>query len=150
MYLLITCKEFAPENIVIVAGIYEKFVFLGYIISLDSFHAPQLGVLKHLIRIGAFSMTWQWKPTSRTTAEAPWIRYRHLQQPGDVWRGTQNVERFQTGWNILNTASSNRTGCPWSIAVSSGAPWPFLIIADPRKKASYSFSSYIYKAFRIN
>ena len=50
---------------------------------------------------------------------------------------TLNV--FRLDGTFLNTAGSNKIDCPWSIAVSLAAPWPFLIVADPRKKSVVFF-----------
>lgn len=50
---------------------------------------------------------------------------------------TLNV--FRLDGTFLNTAGSNKIDCPWSIAVSLATPWPFLIVADLRKKSVVFF-----------
>lgn len=50
---------------------------------------------------------------------------------------TLNV--FSLDGTLLNTVSSTKIDCPWSIAVSSAARWPFLIMADPRKRSVVFF-----------
>ena len=66
----------------------------------------------------------------------------------DEEQKTLNV--FRLDGTFLNTAGSNKIDCPWSIAVSLAVRGHFLSLPIPEKKASYSFSSYIYEAFRIN